>query len=106
MRQAALFATLAALVVALLTGAPVAQEPQPASAFVAFRADRNHVVATLKVSAEHEQVTDGLSPAPIARYGYPYYDAPPRLRTQNAIPDIRDGERWLIHVAPGRTFPA
>jgi hypothetical protein len=91
---------------ALLTGATAAgQQPGPASGFVAFRVDGNHVIATLKVLGISKQVTTGLSAEPMARFGYRYFEPPADWREENAA-DMRAGDRWLIHSAPGQAFQA
>jgi len=107
MRQAALLASVAAIAAALLTDVTVAgQEPGAGSAFVAFRVDFNHVIATFKVmDTSAKQVTDGLSAEPMARFGYRYFDPPAPWREQGAA-DMRAGDRWLIHSAPGQAFQA
>ena len=107
MHQAARLAGAAAMAAALLTDATVAgQEPAPGSAFVAFRVDGTHVVATLKVlGISAKQVTDGLSAEPMARFGYRYFDPPVLWREQGAA-DMRVGDRWQIHSAPGKAFQA
>jgi hypothetical protein len=107
MRQAALLASVAAVAAALLIDAAVAgQEPGPGSALVAFRVDSNRVMATLKVmDTLGQQVTEGLSPEPMARLGYRYFDLPAPLRDPGAA-EMRTGDRWLIHSAPGQAFQA
>jgi len=106
MRQAALLAIVAAMPSALLIGATTAgQQPGPASGFVAFRVDGNHVIATLKVLGISKQVTAGLSAEPMARFGYRYFEPPADWREENAA-DMRAGDRWLIHSAPGKAFQA
>jgi hypothetical protein len=106
MRQTALLAIVAAMAGALLTGATAAgQQPGPASGFVAFRVDGNHVVATLKVLGISKQVTDGLSAEPMARFGYRYFDPPAAWHEEDSA-DMRAGDQWLIHSAPGQAFQA
>jgi hypothetical protein len=106
MRETVLCAIVAAIAAALLTGATAAgQQPGPASGFVAFRVDGNHVIATLKVLGISKQVTAGLSAEPMARFGYRYFEPPADWREENAA-DMRAGDRWLIHSAPGQAFQA
>jgi hypothetical protein len=107
MRQAAGLTSAAAMAAVLLTHATVAGQAEgPGSSFVAFRVDGNRVVATIKMmGASAEQITDGLSAEPMARFGYRYFDPPARWREQNAA-DMRAGDRWLIHAAPGQSFQA
>ena len=97
----------AALAAALLTHSTVAgQATTPGSSFVAFRADGNRVVATIKVTeASAPQITDGLSAEPMARFGYRYFDPPAQWREQSAI-EVRAGDRWQIHSAQGQAFQA
>jgi hypothetical protein len=107
MRQAIGLACAAAMAAALLTHATVAgQTPEFGSSFVAFRVDGTRVVATIKVmDISAQQVTDGLSAEPIARFGYRYFDPPALWREQHAA-DMRAGDRWLIHTAPRQAFHA
>ena len=107
MSRAALYTSIAAALAALLTDVHAAgQEPAGGSPFIAFRVDGTHAIATLKViDAGARQITDGLSPEPMARYGFSYLDLPEAWR-QYIPADIRAGERWLIHTAPGKTVEA
>ena len=102
-----LLAGAAAMAAAVLIDAPVSgQGPEPGSAFVAFRVDSDRVIATLKVmEPSAPQITDGMSAEPMARFGYRYFDPPAPWREQAAA-DIRSGDRWLIHSAPGHAFQA
>ena len=97
----------AAVSAALLTHATVAgQATRPESLFVAFRADANRVVATITVTeASTPQITEGLSPEPVARFGYRYFDPPAQWREESAI-EVHAGDRWQIHAAPGQAFQA
>jgi hypothetical protein len=107
MGQAAALASAAAIAAALVTHAPVAgQAPQSDLSFIAFRVDGTRVIATISVTDNPgEQVTAGLSAEPMARFGYRYFDPPALWREQKAA-DMRAGDRWLIHSAPGQTFQA
>jgi hypothetical protein len=107
MRQAAGLASAAVMAAALFTHSTVTgQAPGPESSFVAFRVDGSRVVATIKVmEPTAEQVTDGLSAEPMARFGYRYFDPPDRWLEQSAA-DMRAGDRWLIHSGPGQAFQA
>src|SRR6185436_2937130 len=95
----------AAVSAALLTHATMAgQATRPL--FVAFRADANRVVATITVTeASTPQITEGLSPEPVARLGYRYFDPPAQWREENAI-EVHAGDRWQIHAASGQAFQA
>jgi len=105
MRQALQFASVAAALTALLTGpAAIAQAPSAGSAFVAFRVDGSHVIATLKVIEVSKQV-EAATAEPVARFGYRHFDLPAAWREPDAVVE-RAGDRWLIHAAPGRTFEA
>ncbi len=81
------------------------QSPSPASEFIAFRVDGERVIATVLVrDVNLPQVRKGLSPLPVAQFGYPYFEPPDNwgdLRT-----DHKAGDRWLIHAAPGQVFQA
>lgn len=82
------------------------QESPPEPVVVAFRVDANQVIATLKVfDTSAKQIRDGLSAEPMARFGYRYFDPPAAWREQGAV-DMRAGDRWLIHSAPGQAFRA
>jgi hypothetical protein len=100
--RAALFAILTAAVAALLTTTNVmGQEPNGGAQVIAFRVDSTHAIATLKVIGEAtQQITEGLSAEPAARFGFRYRDLPDEWRKDVAA-DIRTGERWLIHASPG-----
>jgi hypothetical protein len=107
MRQVAGLASATAMAATLLTHATVAgQAPGAGSSFIAFRVDGDRVVATIKVTDRSEQqVSERLSPEPMARFGYRYFDPPAQWREQNAAA-MRAGEPWLIHSAPGQAFQA
>src|ERR1700730_9372969 len=102
MRHAAGLASAAAMAAALLTHATVAGQAEgPESSFVAFRVDGSRVVATIKVmDSSAQQVTDGFSAEPMARFGYRYFDPPALWREQHAA-DMRAGDRWLVRSQPG-----
>lgn len=105
MWKAALLASLLATTGALVTGQAARQEPNR-SAFIAFRVDDLHAIATIATpDMESLQIEDGLSPEPAARFGFRYFDLPEAWRGR--VPtDLRAGARWLIHVAPGAAVQA
>jgi len=100
-RGSLLFLGAAFMLAARLYG----QAPAPSSEFIAFRVDSERVVATvLELPVEGPQVREGLSPPPVARFGYEYFEPPDYWGT---LPnDHTVGDRWLIHAAPGRVFEA
>jgi hypothetical protein len=81
------------------------QLPSPASEYIAFRVDAERVVATVLVrDANLPQVRKGLSPSPVARFGYQYFEPPDYW---GDLPnDHKAGDRWSIHTAPGQVFQA
>ena len=106
MRQVALFAVAAAAVYLLTDVTPAGQESVPQSAFVAFRVDAHHVIATITVSEiAGKQIRDGMSPAPPARFGYQHFDPPASWR-ERVPPHIRSAKQWVVHAAPGQPFEA
>jgi hypothetical protein len=107
MRPTALLSVIAALTAALLTDARAAgQQPAPEAAFVAFRFDGTRAIATLKVlDTPLQQITDGLSGEPMARFGYPYFEPPAPWREESAA-GMNMGDRWVIHTGPGQAFQA
>ena len=106
MRQAALLA-VAAVAAAMLTEVTDAgQEPPAQSAFVAFRVDAQHVIATIKVTEiAGKQIVDGLSQAPPAQFGYPHFDAPASWK-EHVPAQIHGAKQWVVHAAPGQPFGA
>ena len=88
------------LAVATLYGQSPASSPE----YIAFRVDAERVIATLWVQdVEGPQVREGLSPPPVARFGYEYFEPPDYWRVQS---DDKAGDRWVIHTAPGQAFEA
>jgi hypothetical protein len=88
------------VVVATLHG----QSPASSAEYVAFRVDAERVVATVLVQkVEGPQVREGLSPPPVAHFGYEYFEPPDYWGVRN---DHNVGDRWVIHTAPGQVFEA
>jgi hypothetical protein len=82
------------------------QERTAEPAFVAFRVDEHRVIATLTVTEPlARQVREGLSPEPVARFGYRHFE-PPASWHDRVPADIRDARRWTIHAGPGQVFAA
>jgi hypothetical protein len=84
-----------------------AQQPAGTHAFIAFRVDAGHVIASVKEIDDPNvrQIRTGLSPEPVARFGYRHVEVPPSF--QEAIPsEVRAASRWLVHAGPGQTFDA
>src|SRR5688500_11477057 len=82
------------------------QSPAPSDEFIAFRVDDEHVVATVLTprGVDAPQVREGLSPSPVARFGYEYFEPPDFWGT---LPDDHNvGDRWWIHTAPGQVYEA
>ena len=81
------------------------QSPSVTSEYIAFRVDADHVVATVLVrDVNLPQVHKGLSPVPVAQFGYQYFEPPDYwgdLRTDHNV-----GDRWLIQTAPGQVLHA
>jgi len=75
------------------------------SAFIAFRADARHVIATIRVldDLQDKQITEGLSTEPMARYGFRHFDAPASWVDKMRV-DIRTARRWTIHSAQGTLY--
>ena len=95
---------LACAAFVLATAGLYAQSSDPSSEFVVFRVDAERVIATVLLprNADGPQVREGLSPRPVARFGYEYFEPP---RYWGALPDDHNaGDRWLIHTAPGQLF--
>ena len=81
------------------------QSPAASSEFIAFRVDAQRVVATVQeTQVEGPQVREGLSPHPVAQFGYEYFEPPQSWG--ELLDEYSVGSRWLIHTAPGRVFEA
>jgi len=82
------------------------QSPDSSAEFIAFRVDAEHVVATVLIprAADGPQVREGLSPSPVARFGYEYFEPPDYWGTLPTDHNI--GDRWVIHTAPGEVYEA
>lgn len=79
-----------------------AQGPRPASSFIAFRVDDQHLVAVMAEVSDQPDTVDGT---PAARFGFEYRDADPAIVA--AVP--REGlavKQWTVHLAPGRRVSA
>lgn len=82
------------------------QGPDAPAALVAFRASTDRLVATLAVrDADTPPAMGELSDEPPARFGYRYFDAPAEWREAHAA-GMHAGDRWIVHVAPGRVVAA
>lgn len=82
------------------------QSAAPSDEFIAFRVDDKHVVATVSTprGVDGRQVREGLSPSPVARFGYEYFEPPDFWGT---LPnDHHVGDRRWIHTAPGQAYEA
>ncbi|MEO8679847.1 MAG: hypothetical protein ABI665_12415 [Vicinamibacterales bacterium] len=86
---------------ALTNGTPPVVAQEPATQYVAFRFDDQHVIAVVKDS-EMADLGEKISPSakPAAQYGFPYVDAGPARLAQVAAP-IASAKRWIVDVAPG-----
>ena len=96
---------LVPVAVVLAAAALYGQSPSPPSEYIAFRVDAERVIATVLVrDVNLPQVRKGLSPSPVARFGYQHFEPPDYwgdLRN-----DHKAGEPWLIHTASGHVLPA
>jgi hypothetical protein len=96
----------ACVAVALTALSPLkAQVNSPPDAYIAFRADADHVVATLFVRDARAPMREGESAEPVARLGYPYFDLPDTW-INDFSGDHPVGERWAIHAGAGRVLDA
>ena len=78
---------------------PQAQVP-PAAEFLAFRVDDERLVATILIrEASPPQIREGLSPAPVARYGYRRFAVPSRWQERQPF-EVPQADRWAVHVSP------
>jgi hypothetical protein len=94
-----LFSGVACIVVAATV---YGQSPVPSSEYIAFRVDATRVVATVSVrEAKVPQVREGLSPPPVARFGYRYFEAPAHWKEQGGH---NVGDRWVIHAGSAQAF--
>ena len=92
-----------ATAVTLCHFAVIAQAPRPASSFIAFRADDQHVVAVMVEVSDQPDTVDGLQPP--ARFGFEYRDADPAIVA--AVPrEVFAVKQWTVHLAPGRRVSA
>jgi hypothetical protein len=82
-----------------------AQERAPE--YIAFRFDDRRVIATIKIvdPPASRQVREGLSAAPAARFGYPYF-TPPAAWTDRWPAGIRSQHDWAIHTGAGQPIAA
>lgn len=93
---------IAALVIAAASEL-MAQAPRPATSFIAFRADDQHVVAVMVEVSDQPDTVDGSQPA--ARFGFEYRDADPAIVA--AVPrEVFAVKQWTVHLAPGRRVSA
>lgn len=96
-----------ALATALILGmTPLRSQPAVSSPeYIAFRVDAERVLAHLRTlpNVDGPQVRTGLSPRPVAKFGYEHFDPPEywQVAKEHSV-----GDRWTIHTAPGRTFDA
>ena len=95
----------ALLLAAVAVGGTQPSEPSSPH-FLAFRFDDSRVIAVVKVidDASVRRTEKGLSAAPAARFGFPYFDAPPSLRAH--VPVALQSARWVVHVRPGHAVDA
>jgi hypothetical protein len=100
---------LAAIALGMLAAAPLRpiQERATPPLYIAFRFDADRVIATLKVLEDSGvgQVRHGLSAAPIARFGYQYFE-PPEALLRHVPAGLRTGMRWVVHLASGQQAEA
>jgi hypothetical protein len=86
-------------------GHPHAQAP-PAAEYIAFRVDAERMIATVLVrDVTPPRIREGLSPAPIARYGYQHFAAPSWWRERQPL-ELPPVDRWTVHVSPDAIIEA
>ena len=79
---------------------------QDRSALMAFRVDDQRVVASVRELLDPiPQFKEGQGTQTAAKYGYPFLDLPEALRMR-VPPEIKVGDRWAVHTAPGQVFQA
>jgi hypothetical protein len=77
----------------------------PPAEYVAFRVDDQHLIATVLVrESTAGQVTEGLSPRPVAQHGFQHFTIPTWWRDRPfAAPPLG---RWLVHLSPASVIEA
>ncbi len=93
------------LVIAVFMIAGSSPHGQGVSEYVAFRVDDRRVIAHLvKREVTPPQIDADLSPRPLAKFGYRYFDLP--RSWGNAPTGIQTGDEWLVHTSPERIVRA
>jgi hypothetical protein len=85
------------LILAFIVAATVLNgQSQSPPEYIAFRVDDGRVIATVLVrdDSDRPQVREGLSPRPIAQFGYEHFEPPEAWG--NLQTDHRAGHRWLM----------
>jgi hypothetical protein len=76
------------------------------SAFIAFRADDQHIVVNLEVfDLSERQVDHPDAVIPNATYGYSYF-APPDAWVARVPKSVRSASRWVVYTRAGQTVGA
>lgn len=81
------------------------QAPSSPLPYVAFRVDDERLIATVLIrDPTPPRVTEGLSPRPVARYGYQHFAPPAWWRDRPLV--APSSNRWSVHLAPGLVIDA
>jgi hypothetical protein len=73
---------------------------------MAFRVDDRLIVASVReLVDEIPQFKPGQGTQSAAKYGYPFLDLPDALQMR-VPPEIKVGDRWAVHTAPGQVIQA
>ena len=94
-----------AVIAALLSAGLHLQAQASEAEYVAFRVDEQRLIATVLVREIAGQVTEGLSPKPVAKYGYRHFPLPPWWKEREAF-STPDADRWVVQLAPGQVIEA
>jgi hypothetical protein len=98
--SASLFAVL------VTTGVGRQAQVRPAAEVLAFRVDDERLVATVLLrEASPPQIREGLSPAPVARYGYRYFAVPSSWHERQPF-EVPQADRWAVHLSPDDVIEA
>ena len=95
----------ALLTVMALTFTGARAQSESASEYVAFRIDDRRLLATVLIrESTPPQIRDGLSPPPVARFGYSYFTVPPWWQDRPFV--VPSPGPWSVHLSPGSLIGA